>query len=546
MYGPTSLEGPSAAGRSLGSGCAQQGGVMRLGKKPVSRTRSLSAGLIAAALLALAGPVATAGRSESHFSVENLKKLFHGRLLEANSSGGVVLLYEFQNDAEVEDFVGAPPLGRSGLLIGEARKIVWFNAHFLGDLALQLKVLPTEAPCYVYILVEPVAAQGYVFILNSYHTFGRTSGIGSPATAIGKYRRGASPAVLKAGSGGMTALRDYSVTIARKGSELKLWINRRLCVSARDRSYTSGRIGFRGPYSIKWLRIRGQLHPRWYDKALSLLGDGRSGGIKGSFKEIQFRLGAPPGFSPKEGVLQLSFPYQEETEHYKILSNVSKSFTHRTALFAEKMYKLYSKIFPVPKKEEHRSRIYIFNTEREFRLLGVPGDVLGFYSPKTKDFYLFDHVNQDITREVLLHEGFHQFIDLILDDVPLWFNEGMAQYFQTAKPVAGGFKCGELPTALRRLQYLRGGPILDFPLISDPDFRDGFRIYDNYAKAWGLCYFLIHYDGGRYFPVLKKYFEALRRGESRKKAYAVSFGRLKVTGFERQFRRYMRKLAEGK
>jgi len=427
-------------------------------------------------------------------------------------------------------------------LNSEENKTVWFKPHFVGDVSLELHVFPYGGSCMVLLLVEPIMLEGYAFLLNGYER--RNSPLVATAhTAIGKFLKGRDPKILATGQGGLIERKKYRVNIKRKGSQLRLYINRRLCGLTKDSSYNCGRIGFSGPYYVMRMLVSGTVNPRWCDKELSSLGDRQAHFEQAKeFGDIRLKLGLPPGVSISPKIAQLKLPYEEENEHYKIITSVSKSFAHRISIFSEKMFRFYSKVFPVSKKKIYKSRIVIFKTENEFRSLGVPSPVLGFYSPDTKGLYLYDHVNQLITREVLLHEGFHQFIDLILEDVPLWFNEGMAQYFQTAQPTRTGFKCGYFPTALNLLKALRLSSMLDFPLISDEEFRNPRKILANYAKAWGLCYFLIHYKGGKYFPVLKAYFKALRRGLDRREAYNVSFGKVSLHIFEKEFAEFIREL----
>ena len=49
---------------------------------------------------------------------------------------------------------------------------------------------------------------------------------------------------------------------------------------------------------------------------------------------------------------------------------------------------------------------------------------------------LFSNTFADDTIGVLQHEGFHQYIYycLLKHNPPVWFNEGFAEYFYTAKP----------------------------------------------------------------------------------------------------------------
>src|SRR5205807_149257 len=109
-------------------------------------------------------------------------------------------------------------------------------------------------------------------------------------------------------------------------------------------------------------------------------------------------------------------------------------------------YKAYGKIFELPRDDQLVHRVYVFAHREDFlaftKSLGyddsLPSTYLGGFDPQTRilavdgtpdasDANRLDVSDQ--TLRVLLHEGFHQFNDSDVPDMPIWFDEGIAEYF---------------------------------------------------------------------------------------------------------------------
>jgi hypothetical protein len=110
---------------------------------------------------------------------------------------------------------------------------------------------------------------------------------------------------------------------------------------------------------------------------------------------------------------------------------------------------------------------------------------------------------------VLQHEGFHQFADArIMNGLPPWVNEGIADYFGEGVVVNGKLKLGLLDRErLRRVRRaVKAGEAIGFGELMRMDNAEwNKRVAGGdqsapllYDQAWSICYFLIHggKDGG--------------------------------------------------
>ena len=151
---------------------------------------------------------------------------------------------------------------------------------------------------------------------------------------------------------------------------------------------------------------------------------------------------------------------------------------------------------------------------------------------------------------VLQHEGFHQFAHLrIGSNLPIWANEGLAEYFGLGILIGRQFEQGLAPASriARVQQAIRAG--LHFPFdemlgmeheqwnarVSRGDRRAGVM----YDQAWAMVHFLFHADNGRFAKSFEEYLRLIVSGYDRKRAFSRAFGTDDASAFEQAWRRFM-------
>ena len=114
---------------------------------------------------------------------------------------------------------------------------------------------------------------------------------------------------------------------------------------------------------------------------------------------------------------------------------------------------------------------------------------------------------------VLQHEGFHQFADDRFGEaLPLWLNEGLAQYFEDGLMVGNTFHVGLLNTyrlavvqdalAGGHLDELRDMLSVDMDKLNQLLMHNPVRAYLLYGVWWSFVIFLIQGDNGAHLPVV--------------------------------------------
>jgi len=156
-------------------------------------------------------------------------------------------------------------------------------------------------------------------------------------------------------------------------------------------------------------------------------------------------------------------------------------------------------------------------------------------------------------RAVLQHEGFHQFaFKYIGPDLPIWVNEGIAQYFEDGILVGGQLRFN-LANA-DRLRSVRAaldsGEAIPFERMLAMTSGEWLRSLSlnprlgglYYDQAWSMVFFLITGDEGRYRQAFEQYLVAVGRGGDSRESFFKAFGVNSYEPFERAWIRWARQV----
>jgi len=146
------------------------------------------------------------------------------------------------------------------------------------------------------------------------------------------------------------------------------------------------------------------------------------------------------------------------------------------------------------------------------------------------------------TWRIIQHEGFHQFAHAVIGgDIPVWMNEGLAEYFGESLYTGDGYVTGVAPPQrIRRLQtwIKRGNAISIREMMRMPHMLWNAQMnIVNYDQAWSMVYFLAHGDGGRYQKAFNGFLRDVGRGAGWERAWQRHFG-AGTRDFEKRWKTY--------
>jgi hypothetical protein len=252
---------------------------------------------------------------------------------------------------------------------------------------------------------------------------------------------------------------------------------------------------------------------------------------------------------------------QFNTRHYLVHTDLDTALAADLSQRLDAMYDEYSQRLAL--FEGHgavpRLEVYLFRTQAEYARFtgGKMQNSGGVFLPGKNLLAAFlGDLGRDQIRRTLQHEAFHQFAyNAIARDLPVWLNEGLAQFFEEGLWNGDGFLLGEIPP--RRLRQLRADIKADRLMVfSDLLHMDNDawtrRLADNrsegvtqYNQSWAMVHFLVMAQGrdGQYLyrSRLIEMLRLLHAGKSADDAFRQAFGS-NIDGFHDRFIAYANNL----
>lgn len=248
--------------------------------------------------------------------------------------------------------------------------------------------------------------------------------------------------------------------------------------------------------------------------------------------------------------------YTAEGPHYEVYSQISRENAALIKKYAEAVHGAYADFFPYTKKHKGKYKIYVFDSFHSFADYAIDsGEVPphpaigGLYNSLLDHLLIRGDKSQRDMLSTLYHEGLHQYLEYYIKDAPIWFNEGLATFFEASYFDQNGFRAGVLNKGrLNDFEQARKGavsgaallPLEELMLADASDFMGdiGAQTGVNYAQSWSLVYYMIM-NKNVMDEYLRPYFKLLAQGRNKEDAYAEVF-KARVKGIETMWLNYYR------
>jgi Flp pilus assembly protein TadD len=313
--------------------------------------------------------------------------------------------------------------------------------------------------------------------------------------------------------------------------------------------------------ALKWIDRLIALRPDSEEvhelRIVVLLTDGRPGEAHEAVVEARRRLPGS-GLIEKLHVLVVkadkgpdwSRTYEYKSPHYHVRSDIDRAVCAEAAKVLENAYRAYNARIQRVKPDNRRFRVYLFSGEAGFlghcqdALGSAPVNAAGVYSPLLKQLLIWNLPDRETMMRTVRHEGFHQYLDRILSDAPVWLNEGLAEYYETAEHVLGRWKTG-----LVRREYLealakagqRRHTVKELVGLTPEAFYRQARF--TYPGAWALAHFMIH-GPKRYRDLLDDIIAELAKPGAKRAAVDRVLGKVDLDVMETELQAYLKGLSE--
>ncbi len=145
----------------------------------------------------------------------------------------------------------------------------------------------------------------------------------------------------------------------------------------------------------------------------------------------------------------------------------------------------------------------------------------------------FAVVRLDVSNQVVYHEYTHFVLNANFRWLPLWLNEGLAEFFGNTQFEGDKIYLGA-PNI--RAEYTRGKPLIPLERLIDitagsSEYRDADKVQMFYSESWGLVHFLVGTKR------LQQFLTLIEKGGEQRQAFREAIGDFKE--IEEQLKRYL-------
>ena len=256
-----------------------------------------------------------------------------------------------------------------------------------------------------------------------------------------------------------------------------------------------------------------------------------------------------------KGPRYLGCIYSYESKHYRVVTDISESAAEEYANRLEAAFGWYREYLKkvYPGEPDRKPRVAVFNTREAYytynELIATTRNenTLGIFRQWYNELVLFEDAEIDNSLTTLYHEAFHHFMSISSKHtMPYWFNEGMADYMGGMTIEDGKIlrkarvlnnECRLIKLRLKQGYYL---PFEEIMTQSPAEFYSG-PVGFKYSQSWSMCHFFHHAEGGKYRPMIIRYFLLLHSGKHRQEAFDEVF-RGKTGSLERAWKKYVKGL----
>ncbi|MAG58276.1 MAG: hypothetical protein CMJ83_18470 [Planctomycetes bacterium] len=240
-------------------------------------------------------------------------------------------------------------------------------------------------------------------------------------------------------------------------------------------------------------------------------------------------------------------PVRFTSQNYEVVSDIDKQTCQEASKILEESYLAFSTYLErVKGLPRQRFRVFLFAGSRGYKrycsdLWGVaPNHTAGLYTPRLKQLLIWNLPNREAMMRTVRHEGFHQYLDRLMRDPPRWFNEGMAEYWESARLVNGRWRIGQKrDDHLQTLGKAGVMPLKGFLYRDDRTFM--IRAGVHYAQSWAFIHFLRHADTAPK-GLFDELWSSFKKGPNARAAMDRVFGQKNLDALGRAFEHHVRSL----
>lgn len=241
------------------------------------------------------------------------------------------------------------------------------------------------------------------------------------------------------------------------------------------------------------------------------------------------------------------------SRNFTLVGNADERDIRLVAARLEQFREVFKRLLPVADHFDSiiPTTVVVFRDDAAYRPFeplyrGQPSDVAGYFQSSPDVNYITLSADQQRTRStsaLAFHEYVHLLVKNSFQRAPLWFNEGLAEFYSTFEIADGNRKVKLGKPIKSRVHTLRRRELLPLstllsvddqsPYYNEQGKRDIF-----YAESWALVHYLLNGRDKLRRPQLLRYLDLLATGQSNDEAFQQAFQTDSAT-LENELRQYV-------
>src|SRR5882762_7642776 len=236
------------------------------------------------------------------------------------------------------------------------------------------------------------------------------------------------------------------------------------------------------------------------------------------------------------------------SQNFQLVGNASEKDIRLVANRLEQFRAVFALLFPALKLNSPvPTTVIVFKSDSSYKPFKVNPNITGYFQPG-EDMNYITLTSEKSSTDQPFRTIFHEYIHLLVENtmgatVPLWFNEGLAEYYSTFDITDENRKVllGDLVT--NHVLYLREKKLLPLRTLfavdyKSPYYNEGNKMNIFYAESWMLMHYLLQGESQKRRPQLARFIDLVRSNLTVDEAFQQAF-QIGIDAFEKDFRTYV-------
>lgn len=241
------------------------------------------------------------------------------------------------------------------------------------------------------------------------------------------------------------------------------------------------------------------------------------------------------------------------SKNFLLVGNASEKDIRRVATRLEQFRDVLSRLLkkanltsPTP------TTVVVFKNESVYKQYAPPGSAGYFQAGEDVNYIALsgaetgsDNPYAQTAFNVIFHEFVHLLVKNNLQNVPTWFNEGLAEYYSTLEVLDGDKKVQIGRPIASHVLYLREQKLLPLRTLLEVDHRSPYYNESNkasvfYAQSWALLHYLLLGNNAKRQPQFNTFINLLMAEKPIDEAFQQAF-QTDFATVEKELKEYIRR-----